>query len=77
MEKNGQSWTLTTLKEYFEVLLREHDRRFEQRFQAQENALKTALAAKDNDASAGAAKIAIMVSILSGLLALAAIFLKK
>ena len=79
MEKNdfNDGWTIKTLKEHMESILREHDRRFEQRFQAQESALKAALAAKDNGSSSGLEKIAIGVAATSGLMALAALFMRK
>jgi hypothetical protein len=36
--ETDSEWTVRTLKEHVEVVLKEHDRRFEQRFQAQEQA---------------------------------------
>ena len=69
-------WTVRTLKEYVEVVLREHDRRFEQRFQAQESALKSALDAKESDTAGNLSKMAITVAAVSGLLALASVFIR-
>jgi hypothetical protein len=53
-----------SLKEYFEARLEEADLRNEQRFRAQEEALKLALAAKNINA-------ALAVSLVVGLMALA------
>ena len=36
-------WTLDTLKEYFERVFQEHERRYTQRFEASQRAIETAL----------------------------------
>lgn len=41
----GEDWTLPALKAHFERLLGEHDKRYEERFKAQEKAVVDALAA--------------------------------
>ena len=74
--ETDSEWTVRTLKEHVEVVLKEHDRRFEQRFQAQEQALKSALNAKESDASGNLSKLAITVAAVSGLRALASVFVK-
>ena len=69
-------WNVKSLKEHLEVILREHDRRFEQRFQAQESALKSALEAKESDASGSLSRTAITVAAVSGILSIASLFIR-
>lgn len=40
MPNESQPWTIETLKQYFEAVLHERDKRFKQRFKAQERAVK-------------------------------------
>ncbi len=47
MTEDINGWTTRTLKEYIENSLREHDRRYEQRFAAQELAVSAAITAAD------------------------------
>lgn len=42
-ENHEDGWTISTTKAYIEKLLAEQDRRYEQRFKAQEEAVKMAL----------------------------------
>ena len=69
-------WTVLTLKEHLKDIMTEHDRRYEQRFQAQESALKSALDAKESDTAGNLSKMAITVAAVSGLLALASVFIR-
>jgi hypothetical protein len=47
MAEDPTGWTLATLKEHFDSLLAEEDRRYEQRFASQEQAIRKADAAND------------------------------
>ena len=75
-DETQADWNVRTLKEHLETILKEHDRRFEQRFQAQESALQAALEAKESDTAGSLSKAAITVAAVSGLLALASVFVK-
>jgi hypothetical protein len=44
---DDSEWTLSTLKEYLEGVLTAHDRRYEQRFEDQKQAVNTAMAAAE------------------------------
>lgn len=46
-EKQVSAWTTDSLKEHVEALMNERDRRYEQRFQAQEAAVKAAIHSAD------------------------------
>lgn len=43
--KSRDDWTLPALREFFNRLIEEHDRRYESRFRSQEESVKAALAA--------------------------------
>lgn len=70
--ETSNEWNIRTLKEHVETVLREQDRRFEQRFEAQEKALQTALSAKEYDASKNRSNVAMLVSVVAAGIAAAA-----
>jgi hypothetical protein len=54
-EKEISAWTIDSLREHYDVLLAQLDRRYEQRFEAQEKAVDAALASAEKAVSAALA----------------------
>jgi hypothetical protein len=51
-ERNISGWTTDTLREHITQLINEHDKRYEQRFLAQESAVQSALVAQEKAVNA-------------------------